>query len=108
MGMTPEGKVKKIVKQILDGYAPWVYYRMPVTNGMGVPGLDFYGSCCGLHFEIETKAKGDDLTPRQKITTGEVEASMGKVFVIRSTDPVEFAYLRLWLAAVINQHRRVQ
>ena len=106
MGTTPEGKVKDAVKKVLDAYKPHVYYRMAVLNGMGRPGLDFYGCAFGYHFEIETKADHKELTPRQKTTTGEIEAAWGKVFAICSRDAYEFDALKMWLAALDAQRRR--
>ena len=104
MRRKPEGKVKDEVKCILDAYTPLVYYRMPVSNGMGLPGLDFYGCCCGLHFEIETKAKDKDLTDRQARTAGEIEAALGMFFAIRSlTDPA-LGELDKWLHSVVMEH----
>lgn len=104
---TPEGKVKKKVKLVLHKYDPWVFVRMPVDGrGMGEPGLDFYGCCCGRHFEIETKANGKDLTPRQRRTTGEVEAAAGRVFIIRSVDDPQLAALDAWLNKTVEQYVR--
>jgi hypothetical protein len=103
---TPESKVKKEVKRILDAYAPLVFYRMPVINGMGRPGLDFYGCCCGLHFEIETKANGKDLTARQAMTAGEVEAAFGKFFAICSLDDSALGDLDVWLHETVSEHNR--
>lgn len=79
--MTPEGKIKEQVKKVLKKY-PWVYYHMPVMNGMGAPTLDFV--CCvnGRFFAIETKAPGQKLTPRQTITVGDMKLAGGYVFVV--------------------------
>ena len=71
--MTPEGKVKARVKEILGVYS--CYYHMPVMNGMGKPTLDFVGCCNTLFFAIETKAPGKVLTPRQRRTRAEIEAA---------------------------------
>ena len=38
--MTPEGKVKKKIKEVLDEYG--VYYFMPVQHGYGPRGVDFH------------------------------------------------------------------
>ncbi|HEX6825828.1 MAG TPA: hypothetical protein VF077_05860 [Nitrospiraceae bacterium] len=108
MRAKPENRVKKQVKEILDVYKPLVYYRMPVSNGMGLPGLDFYGSACGLHFEIETKADHKDLTPRQAKTAGEVEASGAKFFAIQFEDDPQIRALEEWLHRVIMQYHRKQ
>ena len=109
MAMTPEGRVKKAVKEILAAYAPLVAGRWPVQNGMGKPMLDYVGCCCGLHFEIETKAKAKDmLTPRQQLTKEEMEAALGKVFVVREVDGFEIKELEEWLYRTVMQHKRKQ
>lgn len=105
--MTPEGRVKKKVKEILDAYKPLVKAYWPVQNGMGAPMLDCVGSCCGLHFEIETKARmGDQLTPRQQITRKEVEASLAPVFVIRGVDDPQLDALEKWVYETVMEHKR--
>lgn len=53
---TPEGKVKDLVRQILDNI-PDCWYFLPVQNGMGQMGIpDFI--CCvrGKFLAIETKS----------------------------------------------------
>ena len=78
---TPESKVKKKVKALLADYDN-IYVNMPVPGGYGTPMLDFV--CClnGRFFMIETKAEGEELTPRQAFIKSEVEAAGGRVFVI--------------------------
>lgn len=54
---TPEGRVKSLVREILDN-TPFCWYFMPVQNGMGQSGIpDFI--CCvrGKLLGIETKSK---------------------------------------------------
>jgi len=105
MKMKPEGRVKREVKRILDAYKPLVFYRMPVLNGMGLPSLDFYGCHCGLHFEIETKAGGKDLTPRQIQTAMEVETAGGKFFAITSLEDEMLRELDKWLHRVAMRYK---
>lgn len=92
---TPEGKVKKNIRSILEGYGPCMYYHMPVLNGMGAPSLDFI--CCyrGHYFAIEAKELGKGLSPRQKITKGQIEKAGGKVF--RVDGPDGYDELKTWL-----------
>lgn len=57
LAKTPEGKVKAMVKKILDNTAH-CWYFLPVQNGMGQSGIpDFI--CCvrGKFLAIETKSK---------------------------------------------------
>ena len=107
--MTPEGKVKAKVKKLLAEYVPLVKGYWPVQNGMGTPMLDYLGSCCGMHFEIETKATmQDELTPRQSITRNEVIASAAPVFVIRDVNDPELAELKKWIEMHIRAYLKRQ
>ena len=67
--MTPEGKVKAKVKQVLSKFGTWHY--MPVQNGLGRTGIpdfigcmpivitpDMVGKRLGLFVAVETKAPG--------------------------------------------------
>ncbi len=85
--MTPEGKIKALVKRALDKTP---HYRfMPVQNGMGAPGLDFF--CCinGTFVAIETKAPGKTLTPRQETTVAAIEAANGVVFIVDCKEDID-------------------
>lgn len=77
---TPEGKVKRAIKKVLDDLG--VYYHMPVQNGMGKPTLDFI--CCvgGVYVVIEAKAPGAIPTRRQEALMKEIRASGGCTFWI--------------------------
>jgi hypothetical protein len=65
--MTPEGKIKASIKQVLDDYN--VYYFMPVQTGFGAAGVDFHCAVASddesLAFFIEAKAPGKEVTERQ-------------------------------------------
>jgi hypothetical protein len=95
MAGTPEGKVKKKVKERLKARGIWYY--APVQMGMGVVGIpDFI--CCqpvvitqamvgktfGRFLAIETKAPGklDTLTPNQEARIAEIRAAGGAAIVI--------------------------
>src|SRR4051812_39961252 len=80
MSTTPEGKVKKIVRGILERYG--VYYYMPVPTGFGSRTVDFIGCSKGRFFAIETKREGKEPTLAQSITLGRMVASGGKTFVV--------------------------
>lgn len=97
MAATPEGKVKAMVKVLLDGYRDRdkLHYFMPVQGGYGPALLDFYGSHLGRFFAVETKAPGKHLTDRQQRVRDDIVASGGKVFKI--SDPDELKALRCWL-----------
>ena len=80
--MTPEGRVKKQVKDLLRNLN--AYWHCPVQNGMGSPALDF------MHVQIpgfpaiaiETKAPGKHPTVRQEKTIADIRRAGGTVFVI--------------------------
>jgi hypothetical protein len=82
--MTPEGKVKKRVKEILK--AAGAYQHWPVQNGMGSPTLDCNGTYKGFGFSIETKAPGEKPTPRQLQTIEAKRAAKEYVLVVDGTD----------------------
>ena len=77
---TPESHVKRTVKPLLDAHK--AFHNWPVPAGYGKPFLDCFGCSKGRFFAIETKARGEKLTPRQGLTKEEVEAAGGIVFVI--------------------------
>jgi hypothetical protein len=99
--MTPEGKLKKQVKDALDERGFWRagsarpqtvvgWYYMPVSNGMGVHGIpDFV--CCweGKFFGIETKAPGGSPTANQEKRHEEIRAALGWVLVADNIDTVK-------------------
>lgn len=93
--MTPEGKIKAKVRQLLKTYD--AYWHCPVQNGMGRPSLDFI--CChqGEFFAVEAKAPGKRPTPRQLLTMDEIEAAGGVVFVVDGSEALKD--LESWLEA---------
>lgn len=63
--MTPEGKVKKKVTDLLDKYC--AYYFKPATGGYGRSGIpDIVGCIEGKFFAVECKA-GDNTPTRLQI-----------------------------------------
>lgn len=87
-GNTPEGKVKRAVKKVLDHFG--VMYDMPVPGGFGKSQLDF--TCCipphGMFMSIETKAPGEKLTGPQRELCKRTLAHGGKVFIISEGDGI--------------------
>jgi hypothetical protein len=85
--MTPEGKVKKEVREFLRSKDVWYY--QPVQNGMGQVGIpDFI--CCyrGMFVAIETKAPGKTsaVTPNQQRVIDAIKAHGGLAVVVDSLD----------------------
>ena len=101
--MTPEGKVKKLVKDYLlsVGLIPagqavlctpenTGWFHMPVSNGMGVHGIpDFLGHYKGRFFAIETKDKGKKPTARQEHQLTALDLTGAAAFVVDSEESLE-------------------
>jgi hypothetical protein len=87
--MTPEGIVKKTVKEALAAFATEVDGFWPVPSGYGESHLDYVGCMRGWFFAIETKKPGGKVTPRQKARIQQVKLAGGKVFVIDGTDKTD-------------------
>ena len=102
MAVTPEGKIKRLVKAVLD--ADDVWYFMPVQGGFGAAGLDYHAiiQCRGiaLAFFIETKAPGKEPTDRQETLIAKLRALGSKVFVISTA--MDVALLRVWIEDIRN------
>lgn len=85
MGMTPEAKVKKAVRQVLDRLG--AYYVMPVTGGYGRQGApDFLVCLKGQFIGIETKAGKGKLTALQEMNLKQIIEAGGLSLVIREDD----------------------
>ena len=88
MAITPEGKVKKEVRRVLDSLN--AYYVMPVTGGYGKQGApDFLVCHRGKFFGIETKAGKGKLTVLQEMNLKRIVETGGVALVIRE-DNVKF------------------
>lgn len=98
MAVTPEGKIKKKVRAVLDEFAEpvtvrhmyadmdWAVKKLkqfwPVPNGMGASDLDCIVCYYGRYISIETKAEAKRPTPRQNLTIAEVMGADGIALVI--------------------------
>lgn len=93
---TPEGRVKDRVRKVLAEY-PGMYSYWPVPTGFGKTTLDVI--CCyrGQFFTIETKAAGKKPTARQMEEIHNIEAAMGKSFIIAGEHSPVLTDLRVWL-----------
>ena len=82
MAMTPEAKVKKIVRKQLD-VIPKCYYFMPATGGYGKSGVpDIVGSYNGRFFGIELKAGNNQPTLLQQKNLYQIWISGGIAAVV--------------------------
>jgi pantoate kinase len=81
MAQTPEAKVKKQIKAILDKHG--VYYAMPIGSGFGNSGVpDFLCSVNGKFMAIEAKAGDNQPTALQQKHIREIRESGGIALVI--------------------------
>jgi hypothetical protein len=83
MAMTPEGAVKKRVKEYLTSIG--AYYYMPMSNGMGRVGVPDFVVCHeGKFLGVETKAPGKrkNTTPNQDRELAAIAAAGGLALVI--------------------------
>jgi hypothetical protein len=90
--MTPEGKVKKKVKEYLKSIGAWYY--MPVSNGMGRAGCPDILVCYkGLFMAFETKAPGKikNVTPNQEREILEITCANGLARVVDDVEQVKEA-----------------
>lgn len=91
---TPEAKVKKMVRDVLNDFRKIVecsgyhvdnlYQFWPVPSGFGASSLDVIVTYYGRAIYIETKAPGKKPTPRQELTIAETKAAGAIVLVIDS------------------------
>lgn len=79
--MTPEAKVKKKVRALLEMYG--AYYAMPATGGYGASGVpDFLVCHHGRFIGIECKANGGKPTALQLANMKRIELAEGTAIVI--------------------------
>ena len=101
--MTPEGKVKKQLRDYLDTLAPDVWYFMPVPTGFSDKGTpDFLINFFGVFVAVETKAKGNKPTPLQDRTLRIIQAAHGIAMVINDKNIEDSIECLKLLAAQIH------
>lgn len=82
---TPEAKIKKKIKTILD--TTHAYWIMPVTSGFGKAGVADFTVCIrGKYVAIEAKAGKGKLTALQAREAGGVQAAGGTALIINETN----------------------
>ncbi len=89
--MTPEGKVKKKVNEMLKAFGADCYRFMPVQTGYGSPALDYLLCFKGRFITIETKAPGKKLTPLQESTKAAMEVAGALVLIVDSDESLNDA-----------------
>lgn len=103
--MTPEGKIKAMVKKGLASLKTKPYVFMPVQSGFGSASLDFLACIGGQFVAIETKADvTKTLTPRQIATTGFIHLAGGKVFIVYDQTTCDHMIASLILMMEFDPH----
>lgn len=94
--MTPEGRIKEVVKNILNQYKN-VWYFMPVSGGYGKHGIhDFIVCVAGKFLSIECKA-GGKATDLQTAVGYTIEAAGGKWVLFSRTEQAKDLHFQLHL-----------
>jgi hypothetical protein len=93
--MTPEGKVKAMVKRLFAEAFPNSYRFMPVQYGMGAPSVDFLFCIDGIFVAVETKAPDKQLTSRQFATLTQIRKAGGLAYLVRSEEDAANAICRI-------------
>ena len=97
--MTPEGKVKKRVKAILDEQQ--VYHFSPMQNGMGRAGIPDIVAChLGKFIGIECKAGDNKPTALQERELNRILNAGGEAYVINEENIEQLREELIWM----NKH----
>ena len=98
MASTPESKVKKSVKNVLESLG--AYYVMPVTSGFGRSGAPDFLVCLGGRFiGIECKAGNKRPTALQLDNLEQIEKCGGLSLVINEENVVHLVH---YLKGAVN------
>jgi len=101
MAMTPEAKVKKRVKAILDELQ--VYNFSPMQNGMGRAGIPDIIACHGGKFiGIECKAGDNKPTALQERELNRILNAGGEAYVINEENIEQLREELIWM----NKHSK--
>ena len=85
MAATPEAKVKKQIRAILDEYG--AYYAMPIGSGYGNSGVpDFLVCYKGWFIGIEAKAGQGKVTALQEFNLNKITKAGGVTLVINEVN----------------------
>ena len=96
MAATPESKVKKQVRQLLDEYE--IYHFMPPANGFGRAGIpDIIGCFRGQFIAVECKAGKNTTTALQDRELQRIKDAGGVSFVASETNLNELKELLIWM-----------
>lgn len=100
MALTPEAKVKKKVKELLDQMG--VYHFSPMQNGMGRAGIpDIIGCLGGQFIAIECKAGKGKTTALQERELNRILNAGGYALVVNETNIDQLWEIKTWMT---NKH----
>jgi len=96
MALTPEAKVKKKVKEILDQMG--VYHFSPMQNGMGRAGIpDIIGCLEGQFLGIECKAGKGTTTALQERELTRIQNAGGYALVVNEENINQLWEIKEWM-----------
>ena len=96
MAATPEAKVKKKVKEILDQMG--VYHFSPMQNGMGRAGIpDIIGCLDGQFLGIECKAGRGTTTALQERELTRIQNAGGYALVVNEENINQLWEIKEWI-----------
>lgn len=96
MAATPENRVKKKVKEILDQMG--VYHFSPMQNGMGRAGIpDIIGCLDGCFIAIECKAGKGKTTALQERELNRILNAGGYALVVNELNINQLWEIKTWL-----------
>jgi len=99
--MTPEAKVKKKVKEILDQMG--VYHFSPMQNGMGRAGIpDIIGCLDGQFLGIECKAGRGTTTALQERELTRIQNAGGYALVVNEENINQLWEIKEWITTNKN------
>lgn len=101
MAKTPEGIIKKKIKDLLDSFGNTAYVYMPVPGGYGKTTIDYLICFDGLFIGLEAKKPKGKPTPRQDGVLEDIRAAGGTTFVIDSDEDV--ALLGKFLTSILRR-----
>jgi Holliday junction resolvase len=92
MAATPESKVKKRVREMLDKLG--IYHFMPPANGFGRAGIPDIIACMDGHFiAIECKAGSGKTTALQDLELSRIHNAGGTTYIARESNIDELQQL---------------
>ena len=98
MALTPEAKVKKKVKEILDQMG--VYHFSPMQNGMGRAGIpDIIGCLEGYFIGIECKAGKGTTTALQERELTRIQNAGGLALVVNEANINQLWEIKEWITS---------